>query len=193
MKIAFQNVNGICDDGKRAEVENALRDLNYDLIFLLDTRLGEKKQKSQLQKEKWKPYFSGNRQGKRGIKAFLNPNSPIKVKKFHSDPQGNFLILECIIQDTPTVVTGIYGPNDDDTDWWTRLHNKIELLRYQNVIMGGDTNIILDHEKDSKGYKRVWYPNKRRLFNDWFDSDIYIDVYRDLYPHQEEYSKRYAD
>ena len=188
ISIGFQNVNGINDYEKRTKVEDTLKSLNLDLIVLLDTRLGKVRQRKQLQMDQWKPYFAGNESGKRGIKVLLKPSSSFVVKKFESDTEGNYIILECVIQDVPTLVVGTYGPNDDKEDWWADLQTKIESKGYLHVILAGDINLVIDPDMDCKGYSHIWFPKKRKLINDWMANDTYIDTFRDLYPDKREYS-----
>ena len=91
-------------------------------------------------------------------------------------------------QDIPTLIVGVYGPNDDEDKWWLELQEKIETKNYLHVILGGDINLVIDPEIDCKGYSHSWFPKKRKLFNDWLNGDVYIDAFRDLYPKKREYS-----
>ena len=57
-----------------------------------------------------------------------------------SDPEDNFLLLRVSIQGRTMIIGSIYGPNDPNPDFFTRLEAAILNLGMWPVIIGGDWN-----------------------------------------------------
>ena len=187
VKIGFQNCNGLNDPTKRNIIISRFKQ-KYDIFCLLDTRLGESTQKEILQKDDWKIFFAGKRSNARGITIYINPKSDIIVTNNHPDQHGNYLIMELIIKGTPQIVTCVYGPTEDNPDFWNRLKDKVDDLAYLNVLYGGDTNLILNKELDCINYATETRPNATNTVNAWIENDMVFDVYRSLYPEEREYT-----
>ena len=48
----------------------------------------------------------------------------------------------------------VYGPNNDDPNFFLQLSEKIGAVENEAVIAAGDWNVVLDYEWDTAGYKR---------------------------------------
>ena len=56
----------------------------------------------------------------------------------------------------------IYGPNDDDANFYEKLQNNIIKMGNDNIIVTGDFNLLLNPEVDGVNYKNINNPNARR-------------------------------
>jgi hypothetical protein len=51
--------------------------------------------------------------------------------------------------DTLWTLVAVYGPNNDEPQFFTNLQRKIESLDNSSVIIGGDWNVPLDYSMDT--------------------------------------------
>lgn len=114
--------------------------------------------------------------------TLINPKSDIKVLDSKSDQFGNCLILELIINQTPTLFTTIYGPNKDDPEFWEQLIAKLIDYEYENMIIMGDRNVVMNMKMDSINYTTQQNSNARAVLHNEIDSGTMVDTVRTLYP-----------
>jgi hypothetical protein len=57
----------------------------------------------------------------------------------------NFIILSIRINNTFWTLVAVYGPNNDEPQFFTNLQLKIESLGNSSVIIGGDWNVPLNY------------------------------------------------
>ena len=103
-------------------------------------------------------FFSHGQRNARGVLIGFRKNLDFKVEDIHSDDEGRFLILKCIIQDTPFLLLNIYNANNE--------HEQVKVLQtiksliseldeghhdHYRVIAGGDFNFIQDTVLDLDG------------------------------------------
>ena len=81
------------------------------------------------------------------------PNMEYNINDKYLDPQGRFVILNVTINDVKLTLANIYGPNNDDDNFFLDIFENIELMGYDNRIIGGDSNCILDNNLDKRGGK----------------------------------------
>ena len=48
-------------------------------------------------------------------------------------------------------LTNIYAPNNDDSNFFTSVFSHLADFKCDEIIIGGDFNLVLDVEKDKKG------------------------------------------
>ena len=48
-------------------------------------------------------------------------------------------------------MVNVYAPNEDDPDFFKSLAEHIEDFQKDEIVIGGDFNLVLDIEKDKKG------------------------------------------
>ena len=139
----------------------------------------------------YKAYFSSYKSNSRGVAILFNNNFEFSVEKEIYDDSGNYVILDCTIEDHKFILANIYGPNSDSPIFYTNLLAKIQEIHVgQQVIIAGDFNLIMDKELDSMNYKNLNNPKARlEVFNLIENLDI-KDVFREIYPEKKRYSWR---
>uniref|UniRef100_A0A8C6TVQ3 Endonuclease/exonuclease/phosphatase domain-containing protein n=1 Tax=Neogobius melanostomus TaxID=47308 RepID=A0A8C6TVQ3_9GOBI len=83
------------------------------------------------------------------------------------DPEGRYLIIEGSYNGKPLTLVNIYGPIQDDPDFFTKVF--LKLLFSENIIMAGDFNIDRVGDMAKKEYHDFFIINLRfRFYHDFF-------------------------
>ena len=134
-------------------------------------------------------YFSCLNSSSRGVTILLNNNFEYKVEKVDSDPNGNFLILDIIIQGKHFTLINLYGPNEDKPKFYKELRQKYTSLDNDNIIMCGDWNFVLNPDIDSNNYLHINNPRARQeVLDNMMEEDGLLDVYRLYNEEQREFT-----
>ena len=70
-----------------------------------------------------------------------------------NDPEDRFCILDLTLFQQRFTLAVVYGPNNDDPNFFLQLSEKIGAVGNEAVIAVGDWNVVLDYEWDTVGYK----------------------------------------
>ena len=85
-------------------------------------------------------YFSSYTNMSRGCMILINNNFEQKVRKIKTDKNGNFIMLDMEIQGKELTLVNLYGPNEDNPQFYENVFRKCAEFENENVIMCGDLN-----------------------------------------------------
>ena len=155
LRIASMNCRGLGDSSKRRDVFHYLRELNFSFYLLQDTHFTDRIEQQVKSEWGYDAYFSSFRSNSRGVAVLINNNIEYKLLKCMNDRNGNFIILHVKIFDKEFLIVNIYGPNEDNPDFYTYIEDCIRTFDVtENVIIAGDFNLVLDFENDCCNYIR---------------------------------------
>ena len=63
---------------------------------------------------------------------------------------GNLIIIACKYDDHEFILANIYGPNEDDPEFFERLFERLSNLHSPNVLIIGDFNVTIDFTRDAQ-------------------------------------------
>ena len=109
-----------------------------NIICLQDTHISPKLESFIKAEWGYDAYFSSYTSNSRGVMILINNNFEQKVNRFTTDKNGNFIILDITIQSKRFTLAAIYGPNQDNPQFYVNLFNKITEYENDNVIICGD-------------------------------------------------------
>ena len=66
------------------------------------------------------------------------------------------------INDQQYNIFNIYGPNDDDAMFFNTLSDEMTQIHGENIIIGGDFNVVLDVKIDKEGGRGDRKPKQRQ-------------------------------
>ena len=122
-----------------------------DVIFLSDTRLNTKANKSGLNNLTKYFFFNGyniyhNSLGpNRGTAILISSKLNTELINTVGDPLGNFIIIKCKINDKLMCLGSIYGPNlDENILIYDQIEQKVIEQDCESIILGGDWNCTWD-------------------------------------------------
>ena len=178
ISIYSQNTRGLNCTQKRRDVFQYLRQKTYTIICLQDVHL-ENKMESYLKNEwGYKIFMAGLTSNKRGVMVLLNNNFQHDISRIVTDPNGIFFILEITVKGKKITLVNIYGPNEDRSQFYSNIKQKIEDFGNDRAIICGDWNLIIDPDLDCENYKHINNPKARGVVKEFLEDLDYMDAYR---------------
>ena len=187
LNIATYNVNGIRDNQKRTAIYKYLRRKNLDIIFFQETHATRNDEYYWRSSWGGRMYFSNGSSSSKGVAIMFKRDSDIKIKQKVIDQEGRYILLTVICEGKSYTLVNIYGPNEDNPDFYTGVARLVE--NRENLIVAGDFNIPLDPDKDkSSPETRDTKKNARiKLQNIMQEHDL-VDIWRLQNHHQQIYT-----
>ena len=162
VKILSVNCRGLGDKLKRKDVFHFLRQKKFSIYCLQDTHLLNKDYKYIRAQWGYDIYLSGGTSDSRGVAVLFNNNFEFKVLKERADGEGNFIILEIEIAKKFTItLVNIYGPNQDNPDFYVNLSKEVDNCQNDFLIFCGDWNLVQDNKLDYYNYVNINNPKSR--------------------------------
>jgi exonuclease III len=127
----------------------AISKLRTDVILLSDIRLSNKNKvscsKSIEECFRTNPFgnymfFHNSTQNKRGVGILISNKLGAKCVNRKDDPEENYLLLEIELKGCVFILGAVYGPNNYDPEFFTRLKNDLNFLGSRRIILSGDWN-----------------------------------------------------
>ena len=157
---------------------NFISNLKFDVIFLQDTHLTE--QKTPFFNTLWqgKAYHSCYKNNSRGSSILISKNIVHEVLTEHTSEGGNYIFLECKIGTKNYLLGRIYGPNRDEPQFYCEVDGILENAYYDDCIIGGDFNFVIDIHKDSYGYSHDNNIRAKKQFKSVCEKHNLLDIWR---------------
>ena len=191
-QICTFNCNGLGKFSKRKDVFEYLRKLKHDIYFLQETHW--KTDSENFIRSGWgyNCFVAGNSTNKNGVAILFNNSFEYKLFNTIKDADGCYLILDIEILGERYTMANIYGPsNSDRPDFFYSIFQIVEQMENDNIIIGGDWNVILNPRIDSRNYSSfVNRPQSRKKIIEMMNRYDMIDVWRELFPTKKSYTWR---
>ena len=194
-RILSFNPNSIGKNPKRSKILQAIKKKNANIILLSDTRIS--KEIEPIVKAEWGGYtnFASFTSQARGVAIFFTKNFALEIieDSIYNDKSGNFTVLNFKYENYVITLACIYGPNQDEPDFYDKIVFKETEIRQQLsdfTIMGGDWNISLFQDMDTFGYIGENNINAKNKILACMENLGLIDIFRDLHPNTKRYSWR---
>jgi hypothetical protein len=142
-------------------------------------------------------FFHNSRYRSRGTAILLSKRVVCTIVGRFTDDECNMLLLKLAIGNVTITVGSIYGPNDDDENFFRKLEDGIEALQSDYVVMGGDWNTTYDNRNNRFNidtHNMVGIPSTRRSLwlNRLCTRKALKDPFRYLYPDIKEFKRVYV-
>ena len=202
MNFASQNVLSLNISSKNCKTDQkilAITKNNNDVILLSDTRLNSTKQNASThdltKKFLLKGYvlFHNSKSASRGVCILIKNDLSYTVHNEYRDFNDNYLILDLTINSKRFTLGAVYGPNEDDMDFYNNLERDIAALNNRCIIVSGDWNATWDpspvlHNIDTINMRNI--PSKRRSerINALARNLSLTDPYRFHHPEKREFT-----
>ena len=189
LKIGSFNCRGIASDAvKRRDIFNWIRQKNLDICVLLETHSTPGIHTSW--KAEWGApiWFSSYKSNSRGV-AILFKNSFSYVLHNHFvDCNGRYIIFDIGVQDRRLSLVSLYGPNEDDPNFFNGIKQKLTDIGNQSIVMTGDWHVVLDYSTDCKNYVQRNNRKANEAVHDLINFFDLEDVWRVMNPSKRVYS-----
>lgn len=188
--VSSMNCQGLADAKKRRDVFHYLRSKAFSVYLLQDTHFNAKLENYIRAEWGYECYFASYSSNSRGVAILFNNNFEFEVRKVYKDSGGNYILLILKMLGKEFLICNIYGPNKDDPDFYVNLNEKIKQFAPDNIIMGGDWNLVLDFDLDYYNYKHNNNAKaQEKVEQIMIDLDL-TDIWRDLNPELKRFTWR---
>ena len=177
-KVISLNVRGIRNTTKRRRVFRYLKQSNADICLLQEVH-SSAEDNALWQAEFGNKIIFANKERNAGGMAilFLNKTGKFKNDLILRDVQGRYIIYKIEINETEYVIGNVYGPNDDDPQFYRNFFEEVNKVEAVHMIIGGDFNIALDPDLDCKEPK-VYNPRAREEILNFMEGSNCKDIWR---------------
>ena len=108
----------------------------------------------------------------------LNNNFDQQVENIKTDPNRNYIILNMTIQGKKVTFVNIYGPNEDNPQFYRNLKEISSEFDNELLIICGDWNFVQNPEIDYYNYLHINNPRARKVVLDNMEENSLVDVWR---------------
>ena len=138
---------------KRDDLFKRWTDDKYNIILLQDTHWTPESLISVKQEWDRKMISSTRTSNSKGTSILINNSFEYSLGKIVKDEKGNYVIIELMLPNDNNIIIGtVYGPNNDDEEFYTELDNVISSFNNPVIILGSDWNSTRDFSKDNNNY-----------------------------------------
>ena len=138
----------------------------------------------------YKALFSGCSSSKAGVSILFNNNFNLQIHKVFSHPNGRFIICDIVADSKRLAVANIYAPNEDDPNLFHSFFDHLSSFRGEEIIIGGDFNLVLDVEKDKRGGLARTHQKAWKVIQDFSENLGLTDIWRLFNPEAKRYTWR---
>ena len=122
--------------------------------------------------------------------VLMNINFEQQVKRIKTDKNGNYIILDMVAQDKEFTLVNLYGPKNDNPQFYENLTKKIFEFENEKVIICGDWNFVINPEIDSFNYLHINNPKARQIVLNLLEEENFKDVWRIMNEDSRKYTRR---
>ena len=181
-KICTFNVNGLGKYSKRRQIFEWLKHEKYDICFLQELHCQNNLNDKWLQEWGSNAFFSGNSSNSTGIGILFRANVHFKLIDYKEIIEGRIQTLKLNIDDTDIILINVYGPNKEDSNFYSVLENLLKQYEHETLIIGGDYNTIINSDKDKKNGRNDTNRNNKQQINSFMTNYDLNDIWRIFNP-----------
>ena len=167
LTIASLNVSGLRDKGKRREVFNWLRTKKFSIYLLQEVHCTEDTNHVWSAEWCYQTIFTTYKSNKAWVCILFNDNFDFQIQRAFIDPQGRFIVCDIQTNGKSLTLANIYAPNDDNPAFFLDFFDHLTDFKCEDIIIGGDYNLVLALEKDKKGGLAKTHQNSVKIVEEF--------------------------
>lgn len=190
VNVISLNVRGISDNQKRRDIFHWLKNKRASVYFLQETH--SIKNTENIWRSEWgfDAYFSSFTSNSAGVAILLKNNIEFKVHECITSDNGRFVILDVTIEEFRLTIVNLYGYNQDRPDFFNNIFEIIDKIGNDNVILGGDWNVVQDKALDTHNIKTLNNIRSNEIINRFKIENDFIDPWRVINPDLKQFTWR---
>ena len=167
-----------------------IRQKSYSIYLLQDTHFDPEMENCIRAEWGYKSYFASYNSNSRDVAILFSNNLGFLVKKVYEDILRNYIFVIVTIMDSVFLIVSQYGPNRDDPEFYIELEERINDVGFENIIIGGDWNLVLDYTLDYYNYKHHTNIKAQEQVDSLMINLDLLDIWRELYLEMRRYTWR---
>lgn len=150
----------------------------YDIVFLQETHSTKHDAKNWRAQWGGPVFYSHGTNASKGVAILFRKNFNVNIITSEHDQEGRRVIVRFNYEDFQLLACNVYGPNTDQPDFFIETFHDIAKLSKDNVILGGDFNLVLDLDIDKRGGRNTTHLKARQVIKDFMEDLSLTDVWR---------------
>ena len=138
----------------------------------------------------YQAYFTSFESNKAGVCILFNNNFNLQFQRLYTDPAGRFIICDLKANEKFLTLANIYAPNEDKPSFFQNFYDHLLNFKCEDIIIGGDFNLVLNIEKDKKGGLAKTRQNSLKTIQEISENLDLLDVWRIYNPDDKRYTWR---
>jgi len=188
LNLYSYNVKGLDRYEKRSDVFLWLKQREFDIILLQETHSSRSKAKSWIKEWNGNILYSHGKTNSTGVCILFKKDLVYDVLCTKRDRDGRILIIDIVIKGIRYSICNLYAPNDDVPEFFNTVFNMLLELDNENMIIGGDYNLVLNINMDKKGGRPVTHDKCKSCLESWMKELELIDIWRKTHPIKFQYT-----
>ena len=136
----------------------------------------------------YEAFFSSFESYKAGVCILFQNNFNLQFYRSYIDHSGRFIICDIKADEKLLTLANIYAPNEDNPLFIQNFFEHLSEFNCDDIIIGGDFNLVLDIEKDKKGGLPKTHQNSLKIIKDFSENLDLLDPGRVLNPDEYRYT-----
>ena len=138
----------------------------------------------------YKALFSCFSSSLAGVCILFNNNFKFDISETFSDSSGRYIVCDIKTDEKLFTLANIYVPNEDDPTYFKEFFGHLYDFACEEIILGGDFNLVLDVKEDKKGDLPRTYQNALKIINQNCEELNLTDIWRTLNADKHRYTWR---
>ena len=113
-----------------------------------------------------------------GIAILLGTNFEYKVINHTEDQEGNYLQILLRLQIFTLDLITLYGPNNDNPNFFVSKHEVLEQNTANYTMLCGDFNFVMNPKLDTQNYLHINNPKACSTLQNIIECENLVDIYR---------------
>jgi hypothetical protein len=136
--------------------------------------------------KEWKGdlFLSGNSSNSKGVGILIQEGFQYKLIEYKEIIEGRLQMLKLEIQGNAYVLINLYGPNDDDVEFFNILDEIVISHNDQTLIVGGDFNTVLNFQIDKLNGRKNTNIKCSQKLNTLIENNDLHDIWRLNFPNK---------
>ena len=174
---------------KRDDLFTKWADEKYDIILLQDTHWTTKSLVSIKREWDRKIISSTLTSNSKGTSILLNNSFEYSLGNIIKDELGYYVIIELMLPNDNNIIVGtVYGPNNDDENFYSDLDRALSSFNNPVIILGGDWNSTRNFSMDNNNYVAPNNQKNAKALTKIINKYNLTDVWRPKNPNKKRYT-----
>ena len=113
-----------------------------------------------------------------------------RFEKVKTDKNGNYLLIDITVQGRKLTLANVYGPNQDNPQFYNTLFQKISEFENDEIVLCGDWNFVIDPDRDYDNYLHINNPRSRQVTLDYMAEHNILDIWRVMNENRKQFTWR---